>query len=168
VIRGFTREEGITINSIFHLIDRLERLLGESWRVPLSSYLVVNEDDFLDVIDQMRTAVPQEIKQGERIQQERDRIIAQAQEEAERIVRLAQEEAGKFVDDHEIVKAAEQRTATIIERAQREAEALKIGADEYAREVLVSLDEQLGNILGTVRNGLTTLTKTQELPPAEE
>jgi len=155
------------MNSIFHLIDRLERLLGESWGVPLSAYRVVNEADFLDVIDQMRTAIPQEIKQGERVAQEKERIVAQSQEEADRIVRMAQEEATRLLDQHEIVKAAEQRRATIIERAQQEAEGLKGGADAYAHEVLVALDGQLANILMTVRNGLTALDKSQEQPPAE-
>ena len=155
------------MNSIFHLIDRLERLLGESWGVPLSAYRVVNEADFLDVIDQMRTAIPQEIKQGERVAQEKERIVAQSQEEADRIVRMAQEEATRLLDQHEIVKAAEQRRATIIERAQQEAEGLKGGADAYAHEVLVALDGQLANILMTVRNGLTALDKSREQPPAE-
>ena len=156
-----------TMNSIFHLIDRLERLLGESWGVPLSAYRVVNEADFLDVIDQMRTAIPQEIKQGERVSQEKDRIVAQSQEEADRIVRLAQEEAAKLLDEHELVRTAEQRRATILERAQQEAEALKGGADAYAHEVLVALDSQLADILTTVRNGLVSLGKTQEQPPAK-
>ncbi len=56
------------MSDIYHLIDRLERLLNESWRMPLSTYLVINEDDFLDVVDQMRTAIPQEIKEGEKVQ----------------------------------------------------------------------------------------------------
>ena len=155
------------MNSIFHLIDRLERLLGESWGVPLSAYRVVNEADFLDVIDQMRTAIPQEIKQGERITQEKERVIAQAQEEADRIVRLAQEESAKLIDEHDIVKTAEQRRTTIIERAQQEAETLKGGADAYAHEVLLSLDSQLADILTTVRNGLASLDKSQEQPPTE-
>jgi hypothetical protein len=155
------------MNSIFHLIDRLERLLGESWGVPLSAYRVVNEADFLDVIDQMRTAIPQEIKQGERIAQEKERIIAQSQEEADRIVRTAQEEAAKLLDDHELIKAAEQRRITIIERAQQEAEGLRGGADAYAHEVLVALDGQLANILSTVRNGLASLGGPQGQPPAE-
>ena len=154
------------MNSIFHLIDRLERLLGESWGVPLSAYRVVNEADFLDVIDQMRTAIPMEIKQGERISQEKERVIAQAQEEADRIVRLAQEEAAKLMDEHDMIKIAEQRRATIIERAQQEAEMLKGGADAYAHEVLLSLDSQLTDIMTTVRNGLTSLDKTKEQPPA--
>ncbi len=157
------------MNDIYHLIDRLERLLNESWRMPLSAYLVINEDDFLDVIDQMRTAIPHEIKEGEKVQRERERIVAQAEEEAERIVHLAQEEAAKSVQEHELIRAAEQRANTITERAHREARILKAEADDYAREVLQSLDgqlnaleEQIADLLTTVRNGLETLTKGQE------
>jgi hypothetical protein len=157
------------LSDIYHLIDRLERLLNESWRMPLSTYLVINEDDFLDVIDQMRTAIPQQIKDAEKIQRERDRIIAQAEEEGERIVQLSQEDAAKLIEEHALIVAAEQRASTITERAQREAEVLKSDADEYAREVLVSLDAQLGALDGqiaelliTVRNGLEALTQSQE------
>ncbi len=154
------------MSDIYHLIDRLERLLNDSWRMPLSAYLVVSEDDFLDVIDQMRTTIPREIKEGEKIQRERERIVAQAEEEAERIVLLAQEDAGRLVEDHEIIAAADQRAATIIQRAQREAEVLKAEADEYARSVLLSLedqlegvDQQIATLLNTVHNGLETLSR---------
>ena len=156
------------MSDIYHLIDRLEHLLNESWRMPLSTYLVINEDDFLDVIDQMRTAIPQEIKEGERIQAERERIVAQAEEEAERVVHLAQDDAAKLIEGHELIVAAEQRADTVLQRAQREAEILKRDADEYARGVLVSLDQQLGSVdvqiaelLQTVRNGLETLSQPQ-------
>jgi len=157
------------VSDINHLIDRLERLLSESWRMPLSAYLVINEDDFLEVIDQMRTAIPQEIKEGEKVQRERDRIVAQAEEEGERIIQLAQQDAAKMIEEHELIHAASQRANTIIERSQREAQVLKQEADEYARQVLVSLDEQLGvvdqqiaTLLTTVRNGLETLSQSQE------
>ncbi len=160
------------MSDIYHLIDRLERLLNESWRMPLSAYLVINEDDFLDVIDQMRTTVPQEVKEGEKIQRERERILAQAEEEALRVVQLAQEDAAKLIEEHALIEAANQRADTIIERAQREAQILKRDADEYAREVLVSLDDQLGTLEGqitillrTVRNGLETLSQPQEVVP---
>ncbi len=149
--------------------------MNESWRMPLSAYLVINEDDFLDVIDQMRTAIPKEIKEAERIQREQERLVAQAQEEADRIVQMAREEADRLIDEHEIMKAAATREQTIIERAQREAEVLKGEADEYARSVLVSLDEQLAAVDGqidillqTVRNGLTTLSQTLEAEPSAD
>lgn len=163
------------MSDIYHLIDRMERLLNESWRMPLSPYLLVNEDDFLDVIDQMRTTIPNEIKLGEKVQQERDRIIAQAEEEGQRIIQLSQEDAEKLVQDHEIIKAAEQRANTVLERAHREAAALKDDADQYVHGVLINLNEQLvavdgqiAALLRTVRNGLSTLAQTQEAELTEE
>ena len=169
------RKGVIPISDIYHLIDRLERVFSESLQVPLSTYMVVNEDDCLDVVDQMRTAIPQEVRQGEKILQERDRIVAQAEEEAERIVQLARGEASGLVDEHDIIQAADQRAQTIIERAQREAEVLKGEAVSYAREVLFALNDQLsvldgqiGTLLTTVLNGLETLSATHEPEPDKE
>jgi cell division septum initiation protein DivIVA len=157
------------LSDIYHLIDRLERLLAESMRLPLSAYLVINEDDFLDVIDQMRTAIPQQIREGERLQRERERIVAQAEEEAERVVLMAREKAGGLVTDHEVSLAAQAHASAIMESAQRDAEVLRAGANEYARQVLGSLDgqlhgveEQISHLLITVRNGLETLTQGPE------
>lgn len=162
------------MSDIYHLIDRLERLLNESWRMPLSAYLMINEDDFLDVIDQMRTTVPREIKEAEKVLRERDRIVAQAEEEAERVVQLAQEDADALVEEHEIIRAAEQRGQTLLARANREAEGMRAEADEYARQVLLSLDsqldvleEQLAGLLSTVRNGLETLDHQTEIEVTE-
>jgi len=142
-------------------------------RVPLSAYLVINEDDFLDVIDQMRTAIPQQIRDGERLQRERERIVAQAEEEARRVVDQAQEEAGGLVQEHKLSLDAEARAETILARARHEAEILRADANEYARTVLRSLDtqldaveEQIANLLTTVRNGLDTLDRTGEAGPA--
>lgn len=134
----------------------------------MSNYVVVNEDDFLDVVDQMRTAIPKEIKHAERVLQERDRKIAQAEEEAERIIQLAHTDAEKVAEEHEIVSAAHQRANTIIERSQREAQALRGEADEYVRSVLIdlngqldALDTQITGVLTTVRNGLQALSERQ-------
>jgi cell division septum initiation protein DivIVA len=135
----------------------------------LSTYLVASEDEFHDVIDQMRTAIPKEIRQAERIHQERERILAQAKEEAERVLQLAEVDAEKLAEDHEIIDAANQRAQTIIERAQREADVLKADADDYARGVLESLGEQLSMLdsqIGTletiVRNGLLSLSQKRD------
>lgn len=157
------------MSDIYHLIDRLERLLADSMRVPLSAYLIINEDDFLDVIDQMRTAIPQQIKDGERLQKERERIVAQAEEQALHVVQKAREDAQTLVVDHELSRAAEFRAQEIKERARREAEVLKAEATEYVRTVLSSLDRQLNGVEGqiatllvTVRNGLDTLSPAGE------
>lgn len=140
--------------------------------MPLSAYLIINEEDCLDIIDQMRTAIPLEVKRGEKVQQDRDRIIAQAEEEAGRIVELGREEAAKLAEEHEVIQAANQRAQTILARAQREAEGLKSEADHYAQSVLVSLNDQLGGLDGqikglltTVRNGLMSISKSAEPEP---
>ena len=73
-----TRKEETPISDINFLVERLEKLLGEAWRIPMSAYLIVNEDEFLSLIDQLRTAVPKEVKQAERILQERERTLSEA------------------------------------------------------------------------------------------
>ena len=163
------------MSDIYHLIDRLERLLAESMRLPLSAYLVINEDDFLDVIDQMRTAIPQQIRDGERLQREKERIVAQAEEEAQRVVVKARETAGGLVAEHELSLAARANANAILESARQEAQILKADANEYARAVLGSLDsqlhsveEQISNLLVTVRNGLDTMNQGSEVAAEAE
>jgi len=144
---------------IQHLVDRLEALLNESWLIPLTSNRIINEEEYLDIIDQMRITIPAGIKQAKRIQQERERIIAQAQEEAERIVTLAREQAANLTNEHEILKAAEAKAEALLEQAQQQAEDIKADADDYVIEVLSELEEQLMVFLTTVRNGLKAVQR---------
>jgi vacuolar-type H+-ATPase subunit H len=139
---------------ILHLVDRLETLLSKSWRLPFTSNVVIQEDAFLDIIDQMRISIPEEVKQARRVTAERERLLEQAQEEADRIVALAQEQAGSLADDHEIVKTAQARADEVMARAQHSAEAVRGDADTYVMETLSSLEEQLMMLLTTVRNGI--------------
>jgi cell division septum initiation protein DivIVA len=144
---------------IQHLVDRLESLLNESWLIPLTSNRIINEEEYLDIIDQMRITIPAGIKQAKRIQQERERIIAQAQEEAERIVTLAREQAANLTSEHEALKSAETKAEALLERAQQHAEDIKADADDYVVEVLSELEEQLMVFLTTVRNGLKAVQR---------
>ena len=146
---------------ILHLVDRLESLLNKSWRIPFTANLIIDEDAFLDVIDQMRISIPEEVRQAERIRRERDRIVAQAQEEAERIVVLAREQAVRLTDEHETTQAAGVRAGTVVERARHEAEAIKVEADRYVIEVLSGLESQLNALLSTVRNGIVAVQARQ-------
>ncbi len=141
------------------LIDRLEALLVESRQIPFTSNVVVDRERCFDLINQMRTSVPEEVKKARRVHQERDRIIAQANEEAERIIALARDQAAELVSEHEIVAQAEEKAQIIVERARREAQEIRAGADEYAYSVLKQLEEHLLSHLTTVRNGLETLSQ---------
>lgn len=139
------------------LIDRLEALLVESRQVPFTSTVLVDRDRCFDIINHMRISIPEEVKKAKRLQQERDRIVAHANEEADRIITLARERAAELVAEHEVIKHAESRGEIVLERAQREAEEIRGGADGYAISVLRQLEERLKEQLTTVRNGITTL-----------
>lgn len=153
---------------IMFLIDRLEELIQKGTHVPFTSLTLVNEDDILSIIDQLRISIPQEVEEAQRIVQEKERIIARAREEAEKILGQAQERAASLADEHEIVKRAEARARTIEERARRQAGELRRGADEYALEVLRQLEEQLNRILTEVRNGIRKLQSGSSMPEAQD
>ncbi|HEY4689024.1 MAG TPA: ATPase [Anaerolineae bacterium] len=142
---------------ILHLIDRLEALLNEGRHMLLTKGVVVDEQRAWDIIDQMRITIPEEIKKAKRVNQERDRIIAQAHEEASRITELAREEASGLVSDHELTHNAQVRAETIVERARHDAEAIKADADDYVMQQLSELDITLTKTLSVVRNGLARL-----------
>lgn len=139
---------------IQHLVDRLEQTLNESYRFPMSAYLLVHEDRIFNIVDQMRVSVPEEIKRANRIESEKDRILAQAKEEAERIRELAKNEAEELIQRDSIMSSSQQRADNIIERARRDAEALRLDADAYVVEVLAKLEEDLLRSLSVVRNGM--------------
>jgi len=153
---------------ILHLVDRLEELVNEGRRLPLSNKVMVGEQKIWDLIDQMRISIPEEVKKAKRTNQERDRIIAQAHEEAARMVDLKREEAAAMVSEHELTQAAEERAATIVERAKRDAESLRADADEYVIQVLESLGADLERALKEVRNGVTRVQQEQPTPAEEE
>ena len=150
---------------ILHLIDRLEALLNEGSHPPLTKKVLIDEQRAWEMIDQMRIAIPEEVKKAKRIHQERDRIIAQANEEGTRMVDLAKAEVERLIVDSEVNKAAQTRANTIVERAQREAEALKLDADDYTLQVLGKLDEDLTKALSIVRNGLLRLSGDRAYAP---
>lgn len=152
---------------ILYLIDALESRLVESRRIPLTSKLIVDEEECFDIINEMRSRIPEEVRQAQKTERESGRIIAQAHEEAERIVALARERAEVVLAEHETVRGAQARADTIIERAQREALRIKDDADNYVIEALTQLEAQLDNLLNTVRNGVRVMQESRVNPERE-
>ncbi|MGH2536064.1 MAG: hypothetical protein ACRDHL_01580, partial [Candidatus Promineifilaceae bacterium] len=141
----------------------LEQTFAESRRIPLTANLVVDEDRIFNIIDQMRVSIPEEVKRANRVEQEKERILAQAHEEAERIRELAKHEVGELVRRDAIMAAAQQRADNIVERARREAENMRREADDYIVEVLTKLEEDLLRSLSVVRNGMHKLEADRPL-----
>jgi hypothetical protein len=157
---------------ILHLIDRLEELFNESRSFPFTHTVMVDEDRMLDIIDQMRISIPEEIKKSQQLTAQRDRIMAQAQEEANRTLSMAREKSDQLVERDSIVQSAQVRAEQIIEQARLECEKTKREADEYVLSTLQQMEIELERSLIQVRNGIRTLqadhNKAVPRPPQQQ
>jgi hypothetical protein len=151
---------------ILHLVDRLEELFNESRPIPLTHNVIVDEDRFLDIIDQMRISIPEEVKKAQQVSAQKDRVLAQAQEEANRTLALAREKADQLVEKDAITQDAQRRASQILEQARLEAENVKAGAEQYSLDALMNLEVELDRLLNQVRNGIQVLE--QNRPPVTE
>lgn len=142
---------------ILHLVDRLEELFNDSRAIPLTHNVIVDEDRMLDLIDQMRVAIPEEVRKSQQLLQQKDRVLAQAQEEANRTIGLAREKSDQLVDRDSIVQSAQSRADQIVDQAKIEAEATRREADEYVLDTLTRLEMELERVLNQVRNGIQAI-----------
>jgi hypothetical protein len=155
---------------ILHLIDRLEDLFNESRPIPFTHNVIVDEDRMLDLIDQMRVAIPDEVKKAQQLLAQRDRILAQAQEEVNRTLALAREKSDQLIERDSIVEAAKSRSDQIIEQAQQDILAMRREADVYVLETLTRLEMEMDRSLTQIRNGIRLLQqeKASSAPEPEE
>ena len=149
---------------ILQMIDRLEELLNESRPLPFTHNVIVDEDRMLDLIDQMRVSIPEEVKKAQQLLAQRDRLIAQAQEEANRKVNLASDRASELVERDQVVQAAYAQAEQIKTQAHLDGDAIRRDADQYVLETLRNLEMEMERAITQVRNGIRTL---QEEKPKE-
>ena len=147
---------------ILHLVDRLEELFNESRPIPLTHNVIVDEDRMLEIIDQMRISIPEEVKKAQQILAQRDRVLAQAQEEANRTIKLAKQKGEQLMARDAIVEAAQARAEQIIAQARAEAEAVRLEADDYVIESLSALEAELTRLLNQARNGIAKLNAERQ------
>jgi hypothetical protein len=149
---------------ILHLVDRLEELFNKSHAIPLTHNVIVDEDKFLDIIDQMRIAIPEEVKKAQEVFSKKDRVMAQAQEEANRTLQLAREKASDLTEKEALVSDARRRADQIIDQARMDAENIKAGADQYAQDSLLNLEQAMEQLLTQIRNGVQVLEQNRSRP----
>jgi len=141
------------------LIDELDDLLQQAIHVPGSSKVLVDETAMRQIIEQLRLAVPDEVRLGQRIAGERERILADAQAQANRILAEAQAQLNKQLDDHAIVQAAHQRAKEIQQVAEQRAASLRADADQYVIRQLNAFEVRLQRLLREVQAGQRALAK---------
>ena len=144
---------------ILYLVDRLENLITGSRRMPLFNQIMLKEADILNIIEQMRTVIPDEIKQARRIIQDKERILAQAQADANALLTRAREESERVMNREGLLRAAEDRSRDMVRRAEERSEQIKIEADAYVAETLRALREHLSSIEMEVGRSILSIEK---------
>lgn len=147
---------------ILHLVDRLEELFNESRPIPLTRSVVVDEDRALEIIDQMRISIPDEVKKSQHVLAQRDRVMAQAQEEANRTLSMAKKKGEESLSQDSIVQAAHERAEQIVDQARADVESVRVDADDYVIEALAALEDELTRLLNQTRNGISKLTAERQ------
>jgi hypothetical protein len=118
---------------------------------------VLDQNAALGLIDELRVAVPEEVRAAKRINSEGERIMEKAQGEAERIVAKAQEQAAFLIDERGLTQAAEALSRQIMADAHADADEIRRGADEYAVSVLIGLEGDVVRTLQSIKKGITLL-----------
>ncbi|HVL64492.1 MAG TPA: hypothetical protein VM573_04900 [Actinomycetota bacterium] len=138
-------------------IDELQVLIEEAKAVPLSSSVVVNRDELLELLAQLKEEVPEEIRQARWMSRDRDELLARARKEAERIVAEAREQRDRLLSRTEIVHAAEREAERITDEAKERAAKMRTEAEDYIDQKLAAFEILLNKTLATVSKGRSTL-----------
>jgi bifunctional DNA-binding transcriptional regulator/antitoxin component of YhaV-PrlF toxin-antitoxin module len=156
-------------------------------KLPIGGRVAIDRRRLLELVDQMRVAMPAELREAQEIVSQRDEVLAKAREESQLLLARAQQEVEERLSENELVKAAQSRGDDLLQRAEEEAEALlkeaeervrtRLGqaetvaaqqmdeADRYALEMLKKLESQLSAFLGSVRAGVESMeSKAQPRP----
>ncbi len=144
---------------ILDVLNELEELVEESTKIPLVGKILVDDELILDMIDHIRTALPEEMRQAKTISAEREKIIQEARTDAERIISEAREELNRMAGENELVKQARQQASELIEQAKMMSREIKIGAYQFADELLMSSEETLDKVLARVKKARGELRK---------
>ena len=142
---------------MLNLIDELENLLQHSIRVPASGKLLVDEAVVRQIVGEMREAVPDEVRMGQRIASERERVLADARAQARRMLEEAQAQLNTRLDDQAVVQAARQRAREIHGEAEQRAAGLRADANSYVLAQLGALESRLQRLLREVQAGQRSL-----------
>ncbi len=153
--------------NIHEAIDRLEYVIAHSRQIPLTRTVVVDQEEVLACIDDLRLSLPDEIKQARWTLQEQQRLLSEAQAEAARTVSKAGERAQTMIGQHDLVKRAEKQAEAMLREASVKAEDIRRAADRYASDVMQSLEAQLLRTVATVKKGVEALRPPPARPAKE-
>jgi cell division septum initiation protein DivIVA len=150
------------------LIDKLDDLVHNAKPVPLTDQVRVDREEIYDLLDQMRATIPEEIKQARWIVKERQEMLAEAKREAERVVKEAREQQTRLISEQEVTRQAERAAEEILQDARATEREIRLQAEDWADEVLGTLEVNLEKFLSAVRRGRDRLAGRADLDEERE
>ena len=146
------------------LLDELEEIIDKGASVPFSGRCILERDELMDVLQELKLKLPDDLKQAKWIKEERQRILHEAQSEADDIIKAANEKGISMINEHEITQQAMEQARQIIEKAKAEAMAIQESSYNYADSLLetvekvsVSSMKELEQCISIVRNNRSEL-----------
>ena len=147
---------------IFTLLETLEDMLENSKKVPFTTRGMVDKEEMLEIIKEIRIKLPDELKQAKWVKEERQRILVEAQKEADGIVKEANRIIS-MIDEHEITRKAYEQKAEIIETANQMSREISQGTKEYANNLLDSTEKVLTDTLAKLEKNLGEAVNLMEI-----
>lgn len=136
---------------VLEIIDMLEDVVEKSMAIPFFGRAIVDREELLDLLQEIRLNLPDDLKQAKWVKEERQRILSEAQKEASAVMKNAEEQIVSMIDEHEITKKAYEQANEIIAAAQNNARELRLGTKQYADDVMANLEERVGKVLDTIK-----------------
>ena len=154
---------------IFTFLERLEGLIEQGRKVPFTEKCIVEKNELLDIIKEIRLNMPDELNKAKWIKEERERIIAEAQKDADDIVKEAEKRIISMIDEHEITKKAYEKKDEIVAEANekyrimdRETKAYADGILEGVQERVKALQNTLAQIEGSLNEVVESLNNDRK------
>ncbi|MEX2315087.1 MAG: hypothetical protein WD628_05160 [Thermomicrobiales bacterium] len=144
---------------MLELLDMLESQVAEGRRVLLSNRIMVDEGEFMAILDQLRVSIPTEVKQARRVLQERQKIIIDAQTEATRIITMAKERSEYLVSQHGVTAEARYRGEDSLRDARDKANRSMSAIDKYARERLENVEKVIRDNLAEIERAKGSMSQ---------
>ena len=145
------------IMEIFTLLETLEDIMERSKSVPFTEKGIVDKEEVLEIIKEIRLKLPDELKQAKWVKEERGRILDEAQREADGIVKEAENRIIAMIDEHEITRKAYEQKAEIIETANEMSREISKGTKDYADSILANLESAINNVSVTLNEAIRTI-----------
>ncbi|MBR1969268.1 MAG: ATPase [Clostridia bacterium] len=153
---------------ILQIIDILEDKIEQSKSIPLLNRALIDREDILANIEEIRINLPDDMKQARLIKDERKRIIAEAQAEADEIIKNAKIKTEEMVNEHEITKKAYEQANQIIAAAQKNSRELRMGARQYVDSLFADTDAKLTKAQSIIRKARADVRQEASKPALEQ